>query len=128
VQVSGEIVELATPEGLTLHARRVEAVAAGDACVAFVRPEMATLARAGEAPTAGGPWHAAEVESLLFDGANSAALLREAKSRVELRIALPQTGQFNDLRVGERVVFGFDPARAACFKASGESGVSSHGP
>jgi spermidine/putrescine transport system ATP-binding protein len=117
-QVSDDIVELATAEGLTLHARRIEPVAAGDACVAFVRPEMATLARAGAAPPTGGPWHDAEVESLLFDGANSAALVREAKSRLELRIALPQTGQFSDLRVGERVLFGFDPARAPCFKAS----------
>src|SRR6185295_12607209 len=108
-----------TAQGLTLHARRSDPVAAGDACIAFVRPEMATLARAADAPGGGGPWQRAVVESLLFDGANSAALLREPGSGLEFRIALPQTGQFHDLRVGEAVAFGFDPARAMCFKAPG---------
>ena len=51
----------------------------------------------------------------MFDGANSAVLVREAKSRFEFRIALPQTGRFADLRVGESLHFGFDPQRAACF-------------
>jgi spermidine/putrescine transport system ATP-binding protein len=57
------------------------------------------------------------VESLLFDGANSAVLLREAKTRAEFRVALPQTGRFADLKMGERVVFAFTPERAACFAA-----------
>ena len=58
------------------------------------------------------------VESLLFDGANSAVLVREAATRIEFRIALPQTGEFADLVVGERIAFGFDPARAVCFRAA----------
>jgi spermidine/putrescine transport system ATP-binding protein len=117
--VSADIVELVTPEGLTLHARRSGAVNAGDAVEAFVRPEVASLARdAGELP-AGQPAHAAVVESLLFDGANSAVLLREARTQIEIRIALPQTGQFKDLRAGEAVAFGFDPQRAVCFQADG---------
>ncbi len=41
-----------------------------------------------------------QVESLLFDGANSAVLVRETASRTEFRIALPQTGQLADLAVG----------------------------
>jgi spermidine/putrescine transport system ATP-binding protein len=61
----------------------------------------------------------ADVESLLFDGANSAVLLREAATRIEFRIALPQTGEFADLVPGERIAFGFDPARAVCFGAEG---------
>jgi spermidine/putrescine transport system ATP-binding protein len=44
-------------------------------------------------------------------------LLREKHSGAEFRIALPQTGQFADLRAGEDVVFGFDPQRAVCFAA-----------
>jgi spermidine/putrescine transport system ATP-binding protein len=61
------------------------------------------------------------VESLLFDGANSAVLLREKHSGAEFRIALPQTGQFADLRAGEDVVFGFDPQRAVCFAAPAQA-------
>ena len=52
---------------------------------------------------------------MLFDGANSAVLLHEEHTRAEFRIALPQTGGFADLRVGETVAFGFDPQRAVCF-------------
>jgi spermidine/putrescine transport system ATP-binding protein len=57
------------------------------------------------------------VESVLFDGANSAVLLRERQSAQEFRVALPQTGQFSDLKPGESVHFAFDPDRAVCFAA-----------
>ena len=116
--MNGEIVELASAEGLTLHARRIGALAVGDAVEAFVRPEVAMLARDANELPAGAARYAAAVESLLFDGANSAVLLREAKTKLEVRIALPQTGQFKDLRVGEPVAFGFDPQRAVCFRST----------
>ena len=51
------------------------------------------------------------------DGANSAVLLQESQTRREFRIALPQTGQFSDLKPQEKVVFSFDPSRAVCFTA-----------
>jgi spermidine/putrescine transport system ATP-binding protein len=53
----------------------------------------------------------------LFDGANSAVLLQESKTRREFRIALPQTGQFSDLEPRDPVFFSFDPLRAVCFPA-----------
>jgi spermidine/putrescine transport system ATP-binding protein len=61
------------------------------------------------------------VQSLLFDGANSAVLLREAQTRFEFRAALPQTGQFSDLKPGEHILFSFAPERAACFPARAAS-------
>ena len=67
------------------------------------------------------PFHSGTVQSLLFDGANSAVLLQEVRTRHEFRIALPQTGQFSDLKVGEAVHFGFDPQRAVCFPARAAS-------
>jgi spermidine/putrescine transport system ATP-binding protein len=84
-----------------------------------VRPEAAVIGRsAGELGVdAAQAVHAGDVESLLFDGANSAVLVREQKTRLEFRIALPQTGRYADLRVGERIVFSFDATRAACFPA-----------
>ena len=113
--VTGDAVELVTPAGLYLFARRIGAVVAGDAVEAFVRPEVTTLARDASALPANQPNYAGRVESLLFDGANSAVLLRELATQLEFRIALPQTGQFANLRVGETVHFGFDPERAVCF-------------
>ncbi len=113
----GDAVEVVTPAGLRFRARREGAVATGDAAVAFVRPESIVLARDRTGlPVSVQPF-AGAVESLLFDGANSAVLVREAATRIEFRIALPQTGEFADLVVGERIAFGFDPARAVCFRA-----------
>jgi spermidine/putrescine transport system ATP-binding protein len=111
--------EVVTADGWSIRARPSAPVAAGAAVEAFVRPEVATLARAPAELPAGQHAHRGEVESLLFDGANSAVLLREERTRFEFRIALPQTGRFADLKVGERVHFSFDPERAVCFAAPG---------
>ena len=116
-RLDGDIVEVVTPEGLVLHARRSGELAPGDSAFAFVRPEVASLLRHGDPAPAGAARHTAVVDSLLFDGANSAVLLHETRTRLEFRVALPQTGQFNDLRPGETIAFGFDPQRAVCFKA-----------
>jgi len=45
-------------------------------------------------------------------------LLREVRTGTEFRVALPQTGEFADLREGEQVAFGFDPQRAVCFEVT----------
>ncbi len=117
-------VDAASPSGrpLPLHARPVGQVETGATVEVFVRPEVVTLARDMHELSQDQLRYSAEVQSLLFDGANSAVLVQELDSRSELRIALPQTGQFADLRVGERVAFGFDPRRALCFAAASMSG------
>ena len=114
--VSADLVTLTSAQGLVLSARAIGQVNVGDAVQAFVRPEVASLARAASVfCDAGLPHYGARIESLLFDGANSAVLLRESTSQTEFRIALPQTGHLCDLAVGETVTFGFDPQRAVCF-------------
>lgn len=115
-EVNGNMVTVTSFDGLVLLARAIGKVARGDAVEAFVRPEVASLARsAAVLADADLPQYRAQIDSLLFDGANSAVLLHEENSHTEFRIALPQTGQFADLAVGERVHFGFDPQRAVCF-------------
>ncbi len=111
------LVQITTADGWTLHARGRGPIATGDAVEAFVRPEVASLARHARELPDGRPAHAGVVQSVLFDGANSAVLLREASTRREFRIALPQTGQFSDLKPEEAVMFSFDPERAVCFAA-----------
>jgi len=111
-------VTLTSDHGLVLQARPSAPLTRGDAAEAFVRPEVASLARDEAELPADQPRYRAKVESLLFDGASSAVLLREAGSGTEVRVALPQTGRFADLRVGEPVAFGFDPQRAVCFAAA----------
>jgi spermidine/putrescine transport system ATP-binding protein len=110
-------VTLTSESGLVLQARPSAPLSVGAAAEAFVRPEVASLARDEAELPADQPRYRASVESLLFDGASSAVLLREAASRTEVRVALPQTGRFADLRVGEQIAFGFDPQRAVCFAA-----------
>ncbi|MEI8171583.1 MAG: ABC transporter ATP-binding protein [Rhodoferax sp.] len=115
-QVNGDLVTLTSEQGLVLSARAMGPVRAGDAVEAFIRPEVASLSRSAAAfIDAGLPHYRAQIDSLLFDGANSAVLLHEENSRSEFRIALPQTGHLSDLSVGETVSFGFDPQRAVCF-------------
>ena len=105
-----------------MRARASGAIAAGDAVEAFVRPEVVDLARdAAELPPRAQRF-AGRVESLLFDGANSAVLVREDERDAEIRIALPQTGRFADLAVGETIAFGFDAQRAVCFRAGSHGG------
>jgi spermidine/putrescine transport system ATP-binding protein len=116
--VQGDRVTLRSDAGLVLQARAQGRLAAGDAAEAFVRPEVACLARDPAELPADQPRFEARVHSLLFDGASSAVLLRETASGSEIRVALPQTGRFADLRVGEAVSFGFDPQRAVCFAAA----------
>ena len=112
---AGSVVALTTGEGLALRARAAGRLQANQAVQAFVRPEAISLARDATELPANHTVYAGQVESLLFDGANSAVLLRETASRTEFRIALPQTGRFADLRIGETVAFSFDPAQAVCF-------------
>ena len=118
--VDGELVQVRSAEGWAVRARRSGAIAQGAAVEAFVRPETALIGRSAAelGVDSGQTVHQGEVESLLFDGANSAVLLKEQSSRFEFRIALPQTGRYADLKVGERVVFTFDPMRAVCFAAA----------
>lgn len=115
---AGNVVALTTGQGLTMRARAASRVQPGQAVQAFVRPEAISLARDATELPAMHTVYAGEVESLLFDGANSAVLLRETASRTEFRIALPQTGRFADLRIGETVAFSFDPEQAVCFGAA----------
>ncbi|HEY5263894.1 MAG TPA: ABC transporter ATP-binding protein [Steroidobacteraceae bacterium] len=114
---NGALAEVETPDGWRVRALAQGAIAAGDAVEMFVRPEVALLARDAAGLPPDQPQHCGEVQSLLFDGANSAVLLQEQRTRREFRIALPQTGQFSDLKPQEKIVFSFDPKRAVCFPA-----------
>src|SRR5260370_40096020 len=111
----GALVEITTAGGWMIRARGFGSIGVGDAIEGFVRPEAASLGRQAQELPGSQPAHAGRVQSLLFDGANSAVLLEEEGTRREFRIALPQTGQFSDLRPGESVLFSFDPDRAVCY-------------
>ncbi len=115
-EVKGDRVTVTSAQGLVIPARAIGKVSQGATVEAFMRPEVARLARNAAVLTdAGLPHFSARITNLLFDGANSAVLLHEERSNTEFRIALPQTGEFAHLNVGETVAFGFDPQRVVCF-------------
>jgi spermidine/putrescine transport system ATP-binding protein len=114
--LDGELAQLTTAQGWEIHARRCGSLSIGAAAAVFVRPEVATLERSAEQFPAQSLRFAGVVQSLLFDGANSAVLLREQRSGADFRVALPQTGRLADLKATEQVLFGFDPQRAICFQ------------
>jgi spermidine/putrescine transport system ATP-binding protein len=117
--LDGEIAEIETADGWTVRAKKSGPMAVGGHVEAFVRPEAATLERNESLLPQNQAHYVGKVQSLLFDGANSAVLLQEDLTRFEFRVALPQTGRFADLKVGERVFFSFDPQRAICFSGHG---------
>jgi spermidine/putrescine transport system ATP-binding protein len=117
--LEGELAEIETADGWTVRARKSGPMALGTHVEAFVRPEAATLERDPSLLPQNQARYVGTVQSLLFDGANSAVLLHEELTRFEFRVALPQTGRFADLKVGERVYFSFDPQRAICFAGHG---------
>jgi spermidine/putrescine transport system ATP-binding protein len=116
--VDGALLELDAGDGWRVRVRAHEPLSVGAAMQAFVRPEAMSLARTPAELPPGHSAHSGEVTDMLFDGANSAVLLRESQSRRELRIALPQTGAFADLRPGARICFGFDAERTIGFPAA----------
>ena len=116
--LEGALVQVGTAAGWSVRARAHGTIAVGTAVEAFIRPESAMLGRSAADFPPGQLAYTGEVLSLLFDGANSVVLLRELQSGQELRIALPQTGAYADLKVGDRIHFGFDPERAICFPAA----------
>ncbi|MBS0416970.1 MAG: ABC transporter ATP-binding protein [Proteobacteria bacterium] len=115
----GDIAELKTSDGWVVRARKSGRMAVGAHVETFVRPEAATLERDATQLPQDQAHYVGNVQALLFDGANSSVLLQEDLTRFEFRVALPQTGRFADLKVGERIFFSFDPQRAICFASHG---------
>jgi spermidine/putrescine transport system ATP-binding protein len=60
----------------------------------------------------------AGVKTVLFDAGNSRLIVVPENSGRELMVALPQNRQYDDIRVGDRVEIGWDPASAFCFLSS----------
>lgn len=120
IDVDPTAVKVETPDGLTFVAEAAgkDIVARGDSVDVFVRPESVTLSRDGGA---GDNVMQGEVQSLLFNGANSRVLLKDRKSGDEITVNLPQAGEFTDLSIGEELVLSWHQSKAKCFRAqSGE--------
>jgi spermidine/putrescine transport system ATP-binding protein len=105
------LVTVSTSEGFRFDSVSPKNLHVGAAVEAFVRPEAIQLIRA-TAATEHSP--RAKILSVLFDGANSTILVKELQTGLELRVALPQTGVFADLKAGDVICFSIDPLQTIC--------------
>jgi len=110
-------VRAVTEHGLPLIAAPAQdgTLAAGSGVEIFVRPESVILARDEARIESVENRLSGSVQSLLFNGANSYILVRDARTGGEVMVALPQTGEFADLNEGETVHFGWGREQAKCF-------------
>ncbi len=109
---------LVSDDGLRLAGRAATgAPAAGERVQVFVRPEAMRLAR--EAAALEGLENRAEgeVRDVLFNGANTRALIRAGGGGREFDVAVPQTGEWSDLARGMRVHVGWAADAALAFPA-----------
>src|SRR5205085_1641700 len=82
-QRDGELIDVQTAEGLSVRVKPSGVASIGDAFEAFVRPEVVELARDEMQLPPVVQRFSGDVESLLFDGANSAVLVREQRTRMQ---------------------------------------------
>ncbi len=85
-----------------------------DAWDLFVRPESVVI-NPKDSPASFNVLQG-EVKAILFDGGNSRLLVNPEGSSDELVVALPQTKQFDDIRVKDTIRIGWDASKAVCFK------------
>jgi spermidine/putrescine transport system ATP-binding protein len=112
---NAEQVQLRTQLGLSLWAQRMGSADVGQKATLFIRPEAIEIGRRANELPAGDPVWSAQVQSVLFDGGNSTVQVTESRTHTALQIALPLTGRLADLRAGDTVHFGYQPAQAWCF-------------
>ena len=101
---------LATPAGQT-------PLSVGAEVDIFVRPESVVIGTEGGRVAAMENRIIGDLVSVLFNGANSRALIRDRQTGGELDVALPQTGEFSHLKRGQEVHLGWGTAQAKAFVA-----------
>ena len=106
-----------TEDGVRIVGTGEAGLATGDTVTVFVRPEAVALSRDGAGIAAMANRMDGEVMSLLFNGAASRVLIKAGPAQAEIDVALPQTGEFNDLAPGQPIRFGWSDAQTICFRA-----------
>ncbi len=82
----------------------------------FVRPESMVI----NPPEGDGRFNSlpVTVKAILFDGGNSRLLVSSEGTTDEFTVALPQTRQFDDIKVRDTIRVGWDPSASLCFQKS----------
>ncbi len=117
--LDGKGIKVTTKDGLELLATPAAGgqLAEGSEVDIFVRPESVVLSLDEERVSSMDNHIGGDLVSILFNGANSRALIRDPRTSGELDVALPQTGEFSSLRRGQKVYLGWGMAQALAFAA-----------
>ncbi len=115
-RIADATVSLVTESGWRLQADAAPGLSQGDAAEIFVRPEAIAISRPPGSATAANRF-SGTVENILFNGANSVALVRVADAP-PLTAALPQSGALAGLAVGEAVELAWESGQSRCFAAA----------
>jgi len=114
VQTDDERAHIETDEGQQFRVKPKKVMSQGTQIDLFLRPEamliqpdpgLSTLNR-----------FEVVVKAILFDGANSRLLVNPLQSDREILIALPQTRQYDHIRVADKIEVGWDLNSGICFK------------
>lgn len=99
----GGEMRFASDAGFELIGKSVPGLTVGQPVELFLRPEAIALGRGAAAAVDGANGMAGNVQSLLFDGGNSMAIIAAVPDGGPVTVALPQTGDLADLTPGEPV-------------------------
>jgi len=89
----------------------------GIPCEMFVRPEAMVIEPGSDTP--GFNRMPVQVRAVLFDGGNSRLLVIPEGTEDEIVVMLPQTGLYDHIRAGDRIMVGWDPGVSLCFAGNG---------
>ena len=115
--IDGSVIRVSTSDGVSLLSVPAggEKLAVGAEVDIFVRPESVIIAHDEARAQEMDNRLSGNVVSVLFNGANSRALVRESKTGGELDVALPQTGEFSGLSAGQQVFLGWGKQQSKAF-------------
>ena len=111
--------------GSALKGKLTNNAAVGDEVDVFVRPEAIKIIKNSDSPeqSTNNPEQSnntlkCKVVDLLFNGANSTALIKDIATDKELHVALPQTGEYIGLQKGQDLTIAWSQDQTHCFKRS----------
>jgi len=118
--------KVTTEDGLPFLAVAAEgqSMRAGERAEIFVRPESIQLSHGADRMEGFDNNMTGQVDSLLFNGANSAVLVRDQQTGGKILVALPQTGEFANLLKGQDLHLAWNAEQAKCFPAPAEAKTS----
>ncbi|WP_108813472.1 ABC transporter ATP-binding protein [Loktanella sp. Alg231-35] len=113
--VNGAVLTLISDRGSEMKIDApANGLSVGQSAQVFLRPEAIELGGADDGVNVS----RGEVDSVLFNGANSSVTVKDQTGDF-LKVALPQTGRFANLRKGDSVFTRWDPKQARCYPAPG---------